>query len=935
MEIIELRVNHIKEPLGFNFEKLHFSYKVLNAKGKKQIAAQIEVSLDKDFNLLIMDTGRSEKIKSNFYDHQLRLNPMTRYFWRVTVWSDEEEVATSEISWFEAGKQDERWTAEWITSTLNQNIHPVIWKEVIVDKKIKEARLYICGLGVYETYINKEKVGNEYLAPGNNDYNKWIQYQTYDITESLTHGNNVIEVILGDGWYKGNFGFNGGMNNIFGDTYALIAEVHIIFSDNSKEILVTDETWSSYESKVRDSSIYNGEVLDLTFTPEKIYGVRKLELSKDLLTERLGVPVIVKEEVIPVELIKTPAGETVIDMGQNMVGWLKFKNTLPKGSKLIFQHGEILQGGNFYRENLRHAKAEFVFTSDGIEGWIRPHFTFFGFRYVKITGWNAEIDLKNFIGEVVYSDLEMIGEVKTSNSKVNQLFSNALWGQKGNFLDIPTDCPQRDERMGWTGDAQVFSATAAYNMNVYPFFTKFTHDLWLEQKELDGAVPMIIPVIPNPSMPSNNITSSGWSDAATIIPWNMYLFSGDKSILESQFESMRGWVDYISKKSGDSYLWHEGFHFGDWLALDGENPKAPNGGTDPYFVASAYYYYSTTIVEKAAKVIGNKSNAEHYGELANEIKYAIQKEYISDNGKLTIDKQAAYVLTLYMGLCRDEHKERVARDLANRIKKDDNHIKTGFIGTPYICKVLSEFGYNDLAYTLLLNEEFPSWLYAINLGATTIWERWNSVLPDGTMNPQGMNSLNHYAYGSIVEWMYSYMVGIRPDEKCPGFKNAIISPKPNWQIKQAEGTVNTASGKYKVKWEILNSGKLEINIDIPFNATATVKLPDARVNDFDIEDARQVNDDVVIELSAGRYSFYYMPTKEYIRSFDGSTTLKTLLETPSVKNIIANILPQIINIKPYKLPIYSSKSLEELKNIEELKIDEKALNEVIRQFKLL
>jgi alpha-L-rhamnosidase len=935
MKIVDLKVNHIKKPLGFSLDKLHFSYKVLEAKGKNQIAAQIEVALDEEFNSLIFDTGRNETININSYECTLNLNSRTRYYWRVTVWSEKEEVSTSEVSWFETGKLNEEWTGDWITSDFSQDIHPVLAKEMSLEKEVKNARLYICGLGLYEAYINKEKVGNEYLTPGNTDYNNWIQYQTYDITKSFVKGNNKVEVILGDGWYKGNFGFNGGMDNIYGDTYALIAEIHIEYLDGTKEVILTDENWISYESNIRSSSIYSGEVFDLTFTPKETFRVKKLELRKDLLSERLGLPVIVKEEVKPKEIITTPAGETVIDMGQNMVGWLSFKNILPKGSTVTFQHGEILQNGNFYRENLRLAKAEFTVTSNGIEKWIRPHFTFFGFRYVKVTGWTQEINLKDFVGEVVYSDLDATGMLKTSNEKVNQLFSNALWGQKGNFLDIPTDCPQRDERMGWTGDAQVFSATAAYNMDVYPFFVKYTHDLWLEQKGFDGAVPMTIPLIPNPSMPSDNVTSSGWGDAATIIPWNVYLFSGDKSILENQFDSMHGWVDYITKRAGEGHLWNRDFHFGDWLALDGENPHAPNGGTDPHFVASAYYYYSTNIVAKTAGVIGNEDLEEYYTDLAKKIKRAIQKEYISENGRLTIDKQAAYVLTLYMDLCKEEHKERVAKDLVARIKKDDNHIKTGFIGTPYICKVLSEHGYNDLAYTLLLNEEFPSWLYAVNLGATTIWERWNSVLPDGTMNPQGMNSLNHYAYGSIAEWMYGYMLGIRPDEKCPGFKNAIISPKPNWKIKHAEGKVNTEAGEYEIKWAICADGKLDFNIVIPFNGTATVTLPHAFLKDFDIAGAKQVCEAVVFELSAGKYKFTYTPTVEYVKVFDGSTNFKTLLDTPATKKILFKILPQLSRIKPYKLPMYSSKSLDELKEMKDLKITDEALEELIQQFKLL
>lgn len=933
MNIINLKVNHIEKPIGFLMEELYFSYSVYNAKGKKQIAGRVEVAMDEAFENIIMDTGKDETIKDTKYNCKLKLIPRTRYYWRVSVWDDSEDSATSETSWFETAKGDEKWIADWITSDFNQNIHPTIAKDIKLDKKVSKARIYICGLGLYEALLNGEKISNEFFTPGNNDYNNWIQYQTYDITKQFIKGNNKLEVILGDGWYKGNFGFNGGVDNIFGDTYALIAEIHIDYVDGTKEIIKTDENWISYESCIKSSSIYAGEVFDATFVPKQTYGVRKLEISKNLLTERLGVPVIVKEEITPIKAIKTPAGETVIDMGQNMVGWVKFKNCLPKDTTVTFQHGEILQDGNFYRENLRYAKAEFTFTSNGVDEWIRPHFTYFGFRYVKINGWNTEIKIENFVGQVVYSDLEQTGEIKTSNVKVNKLISNALWGQKGNFLDIPTDCPQRDERLGWTGDAQVFSTTAAYNMNVYPFFTKYLHDLWLEQKELKGAVPITIPSIPTPSMPRSDIASSGWGDAATIITWNMYLYYGDDTIIKNQFDSMRAWVDYIHERSGDSYLWSRDFHFGDWLALDGENPIDPNGGTETYYIASAYYYHSTKIVAKAAKVIGKDELSEYYTKLAYKIKNAMQNEYFSPNGKLTIDKQAAYVIALYMDIAEEKHKARIAKGLAERIKKDNNHIKTGFIGTPYICKVLSEFGYNDLAYTLLLNEDFPSWLHAVNLGATTIWERWDSVLPDGSMNPQGMNSLNHYAYGSIVEWMYGYMLGIRSDEKAPGFKHAIICPKPSWRMKHAEGKIKTVSGEYEINWSILEDGKLDFNIAIPFNSTATVTLPDANLESICIENAKQIGENVVFEISTGTYNFTYMPTKEYIKVFNRFTDLKALLDVPSIKKIVLENIPGLANIKPYKMVFYEDKSLDELKDIKTLNITEENIANIEKELK--
>lgn len=928
MKIIDLRVNHLTQPIGFHMNDLYFTYKVINTNSKFQKALQVHIATDIDFNQMIFDSGKDESITTTSYKCNFPLIPRTKYFWRVTVWDENNQFALSEPTWFETGKMDEAWEANWITSDFEQTIHPVIEKDISCGKILKSARLYICGLGLYEAYLNGGKIGHEYLSPGNHNYHNWLQYQTYDITEQLNSGENSFSVKLGDGWYKGNFGFNGGMDNIFGDSFALISEIHLTYQDGSHEVIGTDETWKSYESNIRKSGIYLGEVLDETFVPDTKYGVRVVNLNKMLLEDRRSVPVIVKEKMNPVRMIRNDLGETILDMGQNMVGWITFKNKLSEGQSVTIQYGEILQNGQFYRENLRHAKAEFQYTSDGKEKWVRPHFTFYGFRYAKIIGFGREINLEDFMGEVLYSDLEQIGHIETSDPKVKRLFFNALWSQKGNFLDIPTDCPQRDERMGWTGDAQVFSATAAYNMGVYPFYRKYGYDLALEQAHLSGAVPMTVPHIPNPTMGNMANTSSAWGDAATIIPWNMYLFTGDKTVLESQFKSMCAWVDYIYSRTGEEFLWNKDFHFGDWLALDGENANLPNGGTEPYFIASAYYYYSTSIVSKTAEILGHSELARNYSERSEKIKMAIQNEYISPNGKLTIDKQTAYVLALYMDLIDEKHQHRVASNLVERLKKDEYQLKTGFVGTPYICKVLSKYGYNDIAYTLLLNEDYPSWLYAVNLGATTIWERWNSVLSDGSMNPQGMNSLNHYAYGSIAEWMYAYMLGIQPLEGNPGFYHTLIAPKPNWRMKKVKGEYNSVAGLYRVKWEIQKDGKLDFYIHIPFNAKATVVLPDCKEESIIAEGNKQVGDELHLLLTSGEYHFSYYPVNSYVKSFNRYTNLEDLINTVPTKKIIFEELPEVKKIKHYKLPMYLEKNLDELKVPGLLNISEERIEKI-------
>ena len=777
MKIVNLKTNHVINSLGFDLGKPSFSFITCETTASIQVAAQIQVAIDEEFAQIVFDSGKSEEIDSLAFELPIELKIRTRYYWKVTVWADNGEVATSDLAWFETAKMDETWSSKWITPDLDSEIHPILTKDFNIEKSskaIKSARAYVCGLGLYEMNINGKKCGDEYLAPNFNAYDKWLQYQTYDITETLEEGSNIIEVSLGNGIYKGRFGLDR-KENLYGDKFALLCEVVINYEDGTSVIINSDETWKARKSKILSSGIYDGEVYDSTFNDQTTYEVHEIELGFDKLKARLSLPVKIKERLKVVEVITTPAGETVLDLGQNMVGWIEFKTSAPKGSEITLQFGEILQEGNFYRDNLQSAKCEFKYIADGEEAIVRPHFTYYGFRYVKVSGWYGEVKAEDFTGCALYSDMELTGHIETSNPLVNRLFLNALWGQKGNFLDVPTDCPQRDERLGWTGDAQVFSGTASFNMDTFAFFNKYVYDIAREQEARGGLVPNIVPVAG-----SGDGCSSGWSDAATIIPWTLYLQYGDKKILEEQFDSMKGWVDYIRRideNTGSKKLWTVGFQLGDWLALDGENPNSFAGGTETGFIASAYYYYSSMIVAKSAKILGKEDVFKEYEALASDIKKAIREEYFTLTGRLALKNQTAYILALYMDLVPEGKKDRVISDFRERLKADKNHLKTGFIGTPYLCKALSENGCNDLSYTLLLNKDYPSWLYAVTMGATTIWERWNSVLPDGKISGTDMNSLNHYSYGSIVEWMYRYMAGINPVENKPGFRHIKLTPK--------------------------------------------------------------------------------------------------------------------------------------------------------------
>lgn len=927
MKIIEMKTNHIINPLGFNLGKAKLSFVVTDTKAKFQVAANIEVSLDNEFKNIIYTTGKSESIDNLAFELPIELKSCTRYYWRVTVWADNGDMAISDVAWFETGKINETFKGNWITPELSKDIHPVLMKEFNLEKQVKRARAYVCGLGLYEFEINNIKAGDEYLAPSCNAYDKWLQYQTYDITKSLKDGSNRVEVILGNGWYKGTFGFEGGKDEIYGDKFALICDIVIEFTDGTKTVIPSDTTWTSIESKIKSSTIYNGEVYDASFEAREVYGVKEIDLDKDKLQARLSLPVVIKERVKPIELINTPAGETVLDMGQNMAGWVEFKINSPKGTEVLLQYGEILQDGNFYRDNLRFAKAEHRYISNGEEEVVRPHFTFYGFRYVKITGWIGNINLEDFSACVLYSDMEDTGSIETSNPLVNRLFLNAKWGQKSNFIDTPTDCPQRDERMGWTGDAQVFSGTAAFNMDTYAFFTKYMNDLAQEQSKFNGAVPMIIPTVGK-----KDGCSSAWGDAATIIPWNMYLYYGDKTILENQFESMKAWVDYIKRnddENGSNRLWNTGFHFGDWLALDGENPHSPTGGTEETFIASAYYFYSARIVSKAAKILGMNDVSKEYEELSSEVRKSIIDEYLTKNGRLALKNQTAYILALYMDLIPNEHRKRVVDDLNKRILNDKGYLKTGFVGTPYICRVLSENGYNEMAYKLLLNKECPSWLYPVTMGATTVWERWNSVLPDGKISGTDMNSLNHYSYGSIVEWMYRNMSGINPMEENPGFKKIKLAPMPDYRFKYVKAKFNSPMGLYRSEWIVEENGSLSFEFEVPFNSEAELILPDVdlksiSINGMSLNETKLEVKESLIKLVSGVWKIEYIPTKSYIKYYSCDMPLNELMANDEIKEILIRDF-SVVSIVPEPL---KGKSIKELSNFPFIPINDSEIKKI-------
>lgn len=841
MRIQHLRTCHLENPIGFQITTPVFSW-IVEDEDTSNMVSKISVS-GSDGTYVETDFTHHDSLGTKI---DMTLQPRTRYTWKVSI-KKEENVYESEEAFFETGKREETWNAKWVREEQQTERLPIFYKQLSIDKPVASARLYICGLGLYEAYIGGEKIGDALLTPGCNDYTDWIQVQTYDITKEIQKegAQPELSVLLGDGWYKGRYGFTKYEGGYYGKTRTLIAEVHVVYEDGSIACFGTDETWSMRRSNILAYSIYDGEKIDDTLPIEE-GAVTLLEEAEqvrltDLLTDNFSVPVRKKEE-FAVEIIKTPLGELVLDTKQNLSGVFSLKVKVPKQKEVRLQFGEVLQDGNFYRDNLRGAKQEFVYISDGDEHVVRPHFTFYGFRYIKIEGIE-QFEASDLTVHAIYSDIQQTGTLTTGHDKVNQLISNTIWGMKSNFVDIPTDCPQRDERMGWTGDAQAFSATAMYLADTYAFYRKFLYDCKMEQKAHEGMVPDTIPAA------GMKGCSSVWGDATCIIPWNMYLFYGDKTILEEHYDSMVAWIEYIRKVDGDHHGYRKIFHYGDWLALDSHSPGVDQvkGGTDEGFIADVYYRKSALLVAKAAELLGKEEDVATYQKLADDILEGILYEYYTPSGRCAIETQTAAILSLLEGI---GDRERAKNKLHDLLEANNGKLKTGFVGTPFLCPMLSEHGMEQMAWELLFNEEYPGWLSEVNLGATTIWERWNSLDENGHISSTGMNSLNHYTYGSIVEWIWKYAAGLRPLEEEPGFRKVRIEPSVSWKLRFLDAEYLSSMGTYIFHWDLPDQEHIHVKITVPKGCEALVQLPYTEEAPFvvsgeTIEKTYQINEQIM------------------------------------------------------------------------------------------
>lgn len=803
---------------------------------------------------------------------------------------------------------EENWNARWITHTFPQEetACPVFVKRFTPEGPVKAARLYATACGVYEAEVNGKKAGDAFMAPGWTSYHHRIQYQTYDITELLKNGEeNEIAVTVGNGWYKGELGFDAKPDN-YGSRTALLAMVRVVYEDGGVLTVGTDTDWETEIREIRFSEIYHGETQDYKAGHQKTGAAALFEETEDLgrIVAQESEPVRITKRFAAREKILTPRGETVLDFGQNMAGFVEIKLPELTGEKLVIRYAETLdKDGNFYTENLRTARCTdtFLYGPEQAGKTVTPHFTFHGFRYICVEGAGKDIAPENFTACALHTDMQPAGEFHTDNALVNQLQSNIQWGQRSNFLDIPTDCPQRDERLGWTGDAQVFCGTACYNFQTALFFKKWLRDMAAETTP-EWGVPHVVP-----NILSNQEGAAAWSDAATIIPWTLYRIYGDRKMLAEQFPMMKSWVDYVRSKTSDNGLWQTGFQYGDWLALDIEAGSTDRtGGTDKYLVANAYYAYSTGIVRDAAKVLGYEEEAKEYGRLYDEIVDAINLEFVTGSGRLVCETQTACVLMLHFHLVKPEFRKRVLETLTQNVGAHHNHLTTGFVGTPYLCHCLSDNGQHELADEIFMKEDFPGWFYAVKKGATTIWERWNSVLPNGDFDASGMNSLNHYAYGSIGSWLYEKAAGIRPEE--PGYKKIRIQPMLTKGMTEVSAFYESVYGTIKSAWTCRN-GKITVDIEIPANTTAVICLPE---KDGEIEagsGSYHYEYDTRTSLEFEKYSFE-STLGELVAEEKGRALFEQLepgmLDNPMIKFAYGMTISELLQAGPEARPLYQA-----------------------------
>lgn len=872
LQVAKVRMDYLEHPVGL--DRLPVFGWVLESDRKNvvQKSYQLQIAEDVQFEKIIYDSGFVESEESAHVkipwkkaegpgretagatraggggNALVEIRSCREYFVRVRVDDGVEKSGYSETASFVTAFLDrEEWKADFITAEeeadRDKSGSTCLKKGILLSGEIESAYVCSTALGLYRFFINGQKAGEDEMTPGWTSYHKHLCYQVYDVTKLVKKGDNALEVMLGAGWYKGKMGFLLLRNN-YGTRTAFLMQMTVRYQDGREEVFTTDESWQGHSGPVTFSEIYDGEWYDARLEEEAQEGavrgagkdgtgwkkVSVIDFPMEALTAQAGCKVQKMEEIQAKEVLVTPKGETVIDFGQNLTGWVHFRVRAGRGCEICLKCFETLDAqGNVYTANLRSAKQEIHYIcKGGEEEEYHPHFTFMGFRYVQVLKWPGEVRRENFSAYVLYSRMEQTGTFRCSSPLVNRLQQNILWGLKGNFLDIPTDCPQRDERVGWTGDAQIFCRTACYLMNTYPFFRKWLKDVAADQTP-EGGVPHVVPDIISGKEENDWLLSQGthsaaaWADVAVINPWTLYLIFGDREILEEQYDSMKKWIDFMKEHSTD-YIWNYRLQFGDWVALDAEEGSY-FGATPNDLTCTAYFAYSTGLFARIAAILDRREDAKEYQALQERIVEKFRETFFRQDGTMTAQTQTAHIVALYFDLVPEAFREQTAKRLVELLEKENGHLVTGFVGTPYFCHALSQNGYGKEAYDLLLKEDFPSWLYQVKMGATTVWEHWDGMKPDGTMWSPDMNSFNHYAYGAVGDWLYRVVLGLEVDEKDPGYHHCIISPQTGDVFKFAEGSYESLYGTLKVRWEKGESEEeRRLYVTVPHNTSAEIRL---------------------------------------------------------------------------------------------------------------
>lgn len=870
MKIINVTCENQKNPIAIDTSLPVFCYKI-SGDQKNILQKSYRICISSDIEKLkksIYDIWDSKDVQSDsfFINYKgLPLKSESEYFYKIFVKTNHGDIE-SDMNTFETSFLNRNeFTASWIENSSLENMmpprtgryvegapSPYFIKKFNINKKIKKAKVYISSLGMYKISLNGKSVTEDVLMPGWSEYNKILYYQTYDITKCLNNGENVIGVILGDGWYSGCVGLFG--RGYYGSSRSLYCDISIIYEDGTKESVKTDNTWKTSSGPIIYSDIMLGEYYDATKEiknwdtvsfddSEWNFAENKSDIYhtnfKGDFKSQLSPPMRINEKIMPISVTKYKDGKLIVDFAQNMVGWVRIKLKSLIGKKIVFRFGEMLnKDGTLYTENLRSARSTDIYICKGGDfEMFEPSFTFHGFRYMEVDGLDYILAKEDIEGCVVYSSNKWIGSFECDNDMVNKLYKNILWGQKGNFLDVPTDCPQRDERLGWTGDTQVFVKSACCHSDSVNFYKKWMADVIFSQR-LDGSYTDVVPYIniggcTNTHTDNCDSGNPAWADAGIIVPYTVYLMFGDIGILKDSYASMQKFIEYYENTSVNYIRGAVGY--GDWLSINDDTPRQ--------VISTAFVAYSSKLMSKIASILYKKDDASYYEKLYQNVKNAFRLEFIDEKtGVILGDTQTAYVLALKMDLVDGALKNAVAKNLKRKITNNGGNLSTGFVGVSYLLPMLSEIGSNDFAYSILLQETFPSWGYTVKNGATTIWERWNSYTTEDGFGDVGMNSFNHYSLGAIAEWFYQYMAGLMPDIDNPGFKKFIIKPHldPNGRIKYVKAEYDSINGFISNMWKTENSG-LTMEFTVAPGTQATVYVP--KIKDLLKKEDIKISDD--------------------------------------------------------------------------------------------